>query len=89
MNINDLPNECLYLILGTVVIAEFDDCGDSTLANLQKCRRCFENDFLCSHLHEKEVVGKKILKLVCKRWQSAIDAYFKFTSGVCVNLQFL
>ena len=96
MNINDLPIDCLLIILEQVPIAFFDNEGTSTLSNLTKCSTCFEKDIeknvgkdvgknagkdvKCTHLHEKEVLGIKCLKIVCKKWCYIIKK-FEFTSG--------
>jgi hypothetical protein len=82
MNINDLPNDCLFIILGQVQIAYFDKEGTSTLSNLTKCGICHYSEINtnCTHLHEKEVLGIKFLKMVCRKWNCIIKK-FRFTSA--------
>lgn len=83
----DLPDECLIHIFGNVVISMFDD-GISTLSCLNKCKCCFETDINCKHLNESEVVGIKLLKLVCKTWHDCISKYFVFKSAPIVYFIF-
>ena len=89
MNINDLPQDCLYLILGYVELCFYsEDDKPSLLSDLTKCKKCYDRVDLvkCSHLHEHEVVSKKMLKLVCRLWKKVIDERFVFTSGPTLNL---
>ena len=81
MNINNLPKDCIFLILGHVCIAVFPDAGKSTLATLAACKSCYQDGVQCSHLHEKEAFGIKTLKLVCKKWCHVIQKEFPFTAG--------
>ena len=78
---DNIPTECLVEILRYVDIAEFDD-GTSKLGNLNKCGWCvYQNINECKHLRESEVVGIKMLKLVCTGWRDCIRKYFVFRSG--------
>jgi hypothetical protein len=78
--INDLPMECIALILQNVVICTFTD-GESRLGSLNKCGGCVDNNIECKHLTLAEVTGIKFLKLVCRKWHQCISMNFKFVSA--------
>ena len=83
VNINNLPKDCIYLILGHVELHYFVDdmtCDASYLNNLSKCSICYESDKKCMHLHISEFMGINSLRLVCKLWKGVIDERFHFTS---------
>ena len=77
---DSLPIECLVNILKNVEIADFDD-GISKLGYLNKCGLCADQKVICKHLRESEIVGIKILKLVCINWRDCIRCHFPFKSG--------
>ena len=80
MNINDLPKDCIFLILGFVQISIFmdDDDNISYLNNLAKCKKCYEEKTKCFHLHIAEAWSRKSLRRVCKLWKNVIDERFRF-----------
>jgi F-box domain len=90
MNINNISRDCLYIVLGKIELCHFYDVGKevSYLNNLSKCSKCYQDNTKCLHLHESEAIGRKILRLVCKRWKIIIDEHYRFISGPSINVTF-
>jgi len=88
MNISNIPRDCLYIILGKVELCYFYDTGKevSYLNNLSKCSKCYQGKTKCFHLHESEAIGRKILRLVCKKWKEIIDRHYCFISGPSITI---
>ena len=76
MEINDLPSDCLYLILGKVNLTPFYGMVASTMHHLDPCASCKRKDVRCLHLGNAESIGKKVLRSVCKKWKDVIDNRF-------------
>ena len=88
MSINNLSPDCLFIILSKVELCHFYDQKKeiSYLNNLSKCSKCYNENTKCLHLHENEAIGRKILRLVCKKWKTIIDEYYRFVSGPSIIL---